>query len=69
MTAMKTTTTTMMPQLELRETLRRFGWLVGMLAVISVVTAIAHGPLGQLIQERQMAKGIGQTPSTMLAKR
>ena len=42
-----------MPGMELRETLRRFTWLVGMLAVIAVVTELTHGSVGRMIDQRQ----------------
>jgi hypothetical protein len=67
MTETKTTTT--MPVMDLRETLRRFGWLTGMLAVISAVTVLAHEPMGRLIEQRQEAGRLAPTAATMLALR
>ena len=67
MTETKTTTT--MPVMELRETLRRFGWLAGMLAVISAVTVLAHEPMSRLIEQRQEAVRLAPTAATMLALR
>jgi hypothetical protein len=60
---------TKMPVMELRETLRRFTWLVGMLAVIATVTVLAHEPFGRLIEQRQEAGRPVPTASTMLAHR
>jgi hypothetical protein len=45
--------TTMMPEMELRETLRRFGWLVGVLSVIWVLAVAVQEPAARLIERRQ----------------
>ena len=68
---MKTTTTTAspLPAMELRETLRRFTWLVGMLAVITTVTVLTHDSFGRLIEQRQEAGRLVHSTGTMLAQR
>ena len=65
---MKTTTSTL-PEMELRETLRRFTWLVGMLAVITTVTVLTHDSFGRLIEQRQEAGRLVHRNGTMLAQR
>ena len=62
---MKTT----LPVMELRETLRRFTWLVGMLAVIATVTVLSHESFGRLIEQRQEAGRLARPAATMLAQR
>ncbi len=66
---MKTSTTTALPAMELRETLRRFTWLVGMLAVIATVTVLSHESFGRLIEQRQEAIRLPHTSGTMFAQR
>jgi hypothetical protein len=62
---MKTT----LPVMELRETLRRFTWLMGMLTVITTVTVLSHESFGRLIEQRQEAGRLAHPTSTMLAQR
>ena len=62
-------TKTELPVLELRETLRRFTWLVGMLAVIATVTVLTHESFGRVIEQRQEAGRMSHTTGTMLAQR
>ncbi|HTH46013.1 MAG TPA: hypothetical protein VMB21_00750 [Candidatus Limnocylindria bacterium] len=64
---MKKTAT--LPVMELRETLRRFTWLVGMLAVITTVTALTHDSFGRLIEQRQDAGRLLRHTGAMLAQR
>ena len=63
------TTTTALPVMELRETLRRFTWLVGMLAVITTVTVLTHDSFGRLIEQRQETVRLTHPAGTMLAQR
>ena len=64
-----TTGTTALPVMELRETLRRFTWLVGMLAVIATVTVLTHDSFGRLIEQRQETVRLTHPTGTMLAQR
>ncbi|HTH46841.1 MAG TPA: hypothetical protein VMB21_04970 [Candidatus Limnocylindria bacterium] len=66
---MKTTTTTTLPVMEVRETLRRFTWLVGMLAVIATVTVLSHDSFSRLINSRQEAVRLTQPTGDLLAQR
>ena len=58
-----------LPAMELRETLNRFTWLLGMLMVIWAVTTIIHEPVGRLIDQRQAKGQLGPVTGTMLAQR
>jgi hypothetical protein len=60
---------TTMPKMELRETLRRFVWLVGMLAVIAAVTELTHASFGRVIEQRQESIRLLPTGPTMLVAR
>ena len=62
-------TKTELPVMELRETLRRLTWLVGMLAVIATVAVVAHEPFGRMIEQRQEAGRPMPATGTMLAQR
>ena len=66
MTANKTTT---MPEMELRETLRRFGWLMGILSVIWLVTVAVQAPASHLIEQRRESIRPGLPIEAMLAGR
>ena len=60
---------TTMPKMELRETLRRFVWLVGMLAVIATVTELTHAPFSRVIEQRQESIRLMPAATTMLVAR
>ncbi len=60
---------TTMPKMELRETLRRFVWLVGMLAVIAAVTEVTHVSFGRMIEQRQESIRLTPDATSMLVAR
>ncbi|HTH46460.1 MAG TPA: hypothetical protein VMB21_03015 [Candidatus Limnocylindria bacterium] len=57
-----------MPGMELRETLRRFTWLVGMLAVIAMVTELTHVQFGRMIDQRQESLRLTPTAPMFVAR-
>lgn len=57
------------PGMELRETLRRFTWLVGMLATIAVVTELTHAQFGRMIEQRQESLRVLPVAGTMFVAR
>ena len=63
---MPETTDTTPPMMEFRETARRFAWLCVILAVISLITTVAHetfGPDSRIAAEKSAA------PADLVARR
>lgn len=67
--AMTANETITMPKMELRETLRRFGWLVAMLLVIWVVTVAVQAPALRMIEQRRESMRPSLPAEAILAAR